>query len=222
MIILILTTAGREEVSAAYFHRNTVPADVQHKIDVLRASQPQAASLATSSLFPTGTTFSGHVHEDRAGGASCNAAIAARDSESYLSSAPSQPPPQQTEARSPQCTLGADATRGTDAKQGLSVRAQGAAAWSPAAEPPHEAAGAGGSRAPLKGQKPRPVLTLPHAVSALRKEAGTGGRGNGGRDNGATALATLSLSARVYLRLCLPLPPELAAALLQVYTLTHT
>ena len=72
MIILILTTAGREEVSAAYFHRNTVPADVQHKIDVLRASQPQAASLATSSLFPTGTTFSGHVHEDRAGGASCN------------------------------------------------------------------------------------------------------------------------------------------------------
>ena len=222
LIILILTTAGREEVSAAYFHRNTIPADVQHKIDALRASQPQAASLAISSLFPTGTTLSGHVHDDRAGGAQRNAAITARDSEPYPSSAPSLPTPQQTAARSPQRPRGADATRGADAKQGLSVRAEGAAAWSPAAKPPHEAAGTGGSRAPLKGQKPRPVLTLPYAVSALRKEAGTGGRGNGGRDNGATALATLSLSARVYLRLCLPLPPELAAALLQVYAHAHT
>ena len=55
------------------------------------------------------------------------------------------------------------------------------------------------------GGKPGPALTLPHAVSALRKDAG------------ASVLATLSLSARVYLRLCLPLPPDLAAALIQAW-----
>ena len=64
--------------------------------------------------------------------------------------------------------------------------------------------GWGGGRAGTGGKQGR-ALTLPHAVSALRKDAG------------ASALATLSLSARVYLRLCLPLPPELAAALIQAW-----
>ena len=54
------------------------------------------------------------------------------------------------------------------------------------------------------------AVSLAQAASALQKPAGFEA------SLGVTALASLALSARVYLRLCLPLPPDLAASLIQV------